>query len=72
MITQYAKSSDTYKDKLLPLLAFGYNPEFEVMAYNTDKEVVYILEQKDFKAFLERHNDYELRNLIYIGEKKDL
>lgn len=69
MITQYAKSSDTYKDKLLPLLAFGYNPEYEVMAYNTDKEVVYIIEQKDLKAFLERHNDYSLRNLIYIGEK---
>lgn len=69
MITQYAKSSDTYKDKLLPLLAFGYNPEYEVMAYNTNKEVVYIIEQKDLKAFLERHNDYSLRNLIYIGEK---
>ena len=69
MITQYAKSKDTHKDKLLPIFAFGYNSEYEIMAYNTDKEVVYILEQKDFKAFLERHNDYSLRNLIYIGEK---
>ena len=69
MITQYAKSKDSHKDKLLPLFAFGYNSEYEILAYNTDKEVVYILEQKDLKDFLDRHNDYSLRNLIYIGEK---
>jgi hypothetical protein len=69
MITQYAKSKDTSKDKLLPLFAFGYNSEYEILAYNTDKEVVYILPQKDFRTFLDQHNGYALRNLIYIGEK---
>lgn len=68
-LTQYAKSKDSYKNKLLPILAFGYNPEYEIFAYNTDKEVVYIIEQKDLKDFLDRHNDHALRNLIYIGEK---
>ena len=67
ILTQYAKGENTYKDKLLPLLAMSYNSTYEIFGYNTEKEIVYIIEQADLKELIGQHSDDGLKNLIYIG-----
>lgn len=68
-IQQYTDNtgSDTYKDKLPPVYLVTYNSNYEILAYNTDKKVIYILQHQDLKEFLSASVIINLRNLFYIG-----